>query len=190
MKAFFLWVFCFSVSVAVAQNRNSVWCFGDSAGVNFNNLNNPIPYFTTMDGRGSAVSIQDSVYNVLFYAYTSAPQLLTNIKNSNNDTLLSSKKLQGGGLYEELTIVPFIKSNKFYLFHSGPGGFVDTLYYSIIDMNLDNGKGAVIKRNAPFLNVRTADCVNAIKNGATPNNIEIPYFLQYPYKININADFN
>jgi hypothetical protein len=33
---------------ATAQNRNSIWCFGDSAGINFSNINNPVPITTSM----------------------------------------------------------------------------------------------------------------------------------------------
>ncbi|MFN8234691.1 MAG: hypothetical protein U0X89_01025 [Bacteroidia bacterium] len=45
MKLKFIFVFLVSVLLvnheSKAQNRNSIWCFGDSAGINFSNINNP-----------------------------------------------------------------------------------------------------------------------------------------------------
>jgi len=53
-----------------AQNKNSIWCFGDSAGINFSNINNPVPFTSSVEGRGSCVSIADNNGNLLFYSNT------------------------------------------------------------------------------------------------------------------------
>ena len=66
MKNIFLLLF-FIAANAVAQNQNSVWIFGDSAGIDFSNLNNPVPVFSGMDERGSCASIADTSGNLLFY---------------------------------------------------------------------------------------------------------------------------
>ena len=57
-----------STNILHAQNRNSIWVFGDSALVDFSNINNPVPGISSMDGRGSCVSIADSSGSLLFYA--------------------------------------------------------------------------------------------------------------------------
>ncbi|MBL0340462.1 MAG: hypothetical protein IPP71_05755 [Bacteroidetes bacterium] len=49
-----------------AQNRNMVWTFGDSAGIDFTNIQNPIPIATGIDGRGSCVSISDTLGELIF----------------------------------------------------------------------------------------------------------------------------
>ncbi|MBK7391249.1 MAG: hypothetical protein IPI23_19915, partial [Bacteroidetes bacterium] len=49
-----------STNILHAQSRNSIWVFGDSALVDFSNINNPVSGVSSMDGRGSCVSIADS----------------------------------------------------------------------------------------------------------------------------------
>ena len=55
-----------------AQNRNSIWCFGDSAGINWNNPQQPQFFSCATKTRGTSVSVADSSGNLLFYAYTRA----------------------------------------------------------------------------------------------------------------------
>lgn len=55
-----------------AQNRNSVWVFGDSSLVDFGNAGSPVTGVSGMDGRGSCVSISDTSGSLLFYAFTRA----------------------------------------------------------------------------------------------------------------------
>jgi hypothetical protein len=50
-----------------AQKRNNIWCFGDSAGINFNNLNNPVPISTGLRTRGSCASIADTNGTFAFF---------------------------------------------------------------------------------------------------------------------------
>ena len=52
-----------------SQNRNNIWCFGDSAGIDFNQTV-AAPINTNLDTRGSCTSIADSTGNLLFYAST------------------------------------------------------------------------------------------------------------------------
>jgi hypothetical protein len=78
-----------------AQNNNSIWCFGDSAGINFSNINNPVPYYSAMRGRGSCASIADDTGNLLFYSNTYT--YLTLVWNVLNDTMTNSYPMGGGG---------------------------------------------------------------------------------------------
>ncbi|MCC7233355.1 MAG: hypothetical protein IT242_10445 [Bacteroidia bacterium] len=50
--------------------RNAVWCFGDSAGIDFSDLSNVHPITSAMDGRGTCVFIADSTGQLLLYAYS------------------------------------------------------------------------------------------------------------------------
>jgi len=77
-----------------AQNKNSIWCFGDSAGINFSNINNPVPYYSAMRGRGSCASIADDTGNLLFYGNTYL--YLTLVWNALNDTMTNSYPMGGG----------------------------------------------------------------------------------------------
>ncbi|MDQ3049591.1 MAG: hypothetical protein M3Q95_01765, partial [Bacteroidota bacterium] len=62
----------FFSSLLHGQNQNSIWCFGDSSGIDFTNINNPLAFSTALDSRGSCVSISDTSGNLLFYANTRA----------------------------------------------------------------------------------------------------------------------
>ncbi len=151
---------CFS------QNRNSVWCFGDSAGIDFSNVNNPTSLVSAMRGRGACVSICDTLGSILFYGNTYSGMAETLLWNSQHDTLDNSDTLIGEGYYNELQIVPFPNnSNKYYLFQTGIAGFFDGVYYSVIDMTLDGGLGSVILKNQQIFNNRVADCIQAIRHG-------------------------
>ncbi|MBK6445093.1 MAG: hypothetical protein IPF81_07205 [Bacteroidetes bacterium] len=57
---FFLLLFILSASYASAQFTDRYWCFGDSAGIDFRNLNNPIPGESVLRSRGTCASICDS----------------------------------------------------------------------------------------------------------------------------------
>ena len=119
-----------------------------------------------MDGRGSSVSISDSIGNLQFYAYSNMSYALTTIYDATHDTMLNSQLIQGDGTYNELVIIPKPNSpNLYFLFNKGAVGFIDTLYYSLIDMNLNGGLGQVVEKNRSIDAYRVADCVTAVKHG-------------------------
>jgi WD40 repeat protein len=108
--------------------------------------------------------ICDKSGNLLFYSNG------VYIANANNDTMLNGSGLNpadfttdhkdyGLTIPQANLIIPFPDdSMKYYLFHETaddyPGATYSSffLYYSIIDMNLDNGLGAVIQKNSILLN--------------------------------------
>ncbi len=152
--------FCFS------QNRNSVWIFGDSAGISINNLTSPIPINSEMNGRGSCASISDTNGNLLLYSWNLAgtDDSATFIFNALNDTMVNGSRLTGGDLYNQIVIAPFPALDKYYVFHLG---VLTTygLYYSLVDMTQDSGRGAVVQKNIQLNNFRPGDCLTVIKHG-------------------------
>ena len=97
MKYKFIFILSLVITGEIkAQNRNSIWCFGDSAGINFSNINNPVPITTAMRGRGSCVSIADDSGNLMFYSNTYS--YLTLVWNALNDTMTNSYPMGGGGM--------------------------------------------------------------------------------------------
>ena len=164
---FSLFIFLFFINFsAFCQSRNSIWCFGDSAGIDFNDTISPIAFVTSMDGRGSCVSICDSAGVLQFYANTYMPLAKVCVWNINHDTLLNSNdSLIGDGIYNELQIVPFPgNDHKLYLFSTGIRGHYDGIYFSEIDMNLDQGLGAVTVKLVQITNNRIGDCLQAVKH--------------------------
>jgi hypothetical protein len=161
--------FLFFVSYNLyGQNQNSIWIFGDSAGIDFTNLNNPIPIASSMVGRGSCVSIADTSSNLLFYSNTRGGAGNTGIIwDQTNQVLQNGDSIVGQAWFNEMVIVPMPDSiNKYYLFSIGiTTSSAQGLFYSIIDMSLNGGLGAVTQKNIQLLNFRMADCIGAIKHG-------------------------
>ncbi len=125
-----------------SQNKNSIWCFGDSAGIDFRNLSNPVPISTGMDGRGGCSSISDSAGNLLFYSFSYVTYQLTKILSADHAVMTNSNLMPGWGLYNDNLILPKPGSNhEYYNFFLGSGGAVDTTYYALVDMNLNGGLG-------------------------------------------------
>ena len=154
-------------SFVKAQYRNSIWCFGDSAGIDFRNVSMPVPISTSLDSRGSCVSVSDSLGNLLFYANTRAGMIgrTTLVWNRNDQPMVNGDSIVGEGWYHELLIVPFPNDlNKYYLFCLDITSIHD-FYYSIIDMKEDNGLGAVVSKNILIRNDSVCDAMTAVKHG-------------------------
>ncbi|MBA3283777.1 MAG: T9SS type A sorting domain-containing protein [Nitrosopumilus sp.] len=151
------------------QNRNSIWCFGDSALIDFSNTSNPVVGASSMDGRGSCASIADTSGNILFYAHTRATiaGFSGRIYDSTHQLMQNGNLIAGQGWYKEMVIIPDpASSNLYYLFcigitNSCPPG----LYYSTIDMNLNGGLGAIVQKNAQLDTSNTVDGIAAVKHG-------------------------
>lgn len=170
-KYYFILVILISVincEYSQAQNRNAIWCFGDSAGVDFTIPSSPQPYFSAMRSRGTAVSISDSSGQLLFYAHTgdtsNAVNFQGNVKNKLHLMMDNGDSIIGISWYQEMVIIPFPDDNQKYYLFTQDVSLNYGIYYSIIDMSLNNGLGKVTIKNQQILNIRMADCITAIKH--------------------------
>jgi gliding motility-associated-like protein len=121
-----------------AQQNNN-WYFGNNAALDFNT--NPVtPLATTgfnaMEGTGS---VSDLSGNLLFYTDG------TVIRDRNHNVMPNGSGILGGPSSTQLLIVPKPGNcNRFYVFtpsdHTGTGD----LYYTEVDMCLNNGDGDVV----------------------------------------------
>ena len=151
---------------AYSQKQNNIWCFGDSAGIDFNNVSNPITFSSSLDTRGSCVSIADTNGQLLFYANTRAlgPNNTTVVYNRIHQLMENSDSIVGEGWYNELIILPFPgDEKKYYLFSLevlSPYG----LYYSIIDMSYNGGQGKVVQKNAQLQTYKAWDAMAAVRH--------------------------
>ena len=134
--AFIFLLSAVTIEKAEAQNRNSIWCFGDSAGIDFNNPNIPLTFASGMDGNGSCSSIADSNGSLIFYAnfdYNGD----TKIWNSMHSPIVNSDTLVGFGLFQSLIIVPVPDNDSlYYIFVLYLG---DGIYYHQINMKYNDG---------------------------------------------------
>jgi hypothetical protein len=152
-----------------SQNRNNIWCFGDSSGIDFGNGTTPTTFRTSVVSRGSCVSIADSLGSLLFYAHTragaSTSGTSTYVFDHNHNLMPNGTNIKGESWFNELIIIPNPgTSQEYFLFTKGtstsPG-----LAYSKIDMSLNGGLGDISQKNIFINNVRNADCLTAIKHG-------------------------
>lgn len=142
--------------ISLSQNRDRIWVFGDSTGINFNDLSNPIPIATNssyIDENNASIS--DEAGNLQFYiggvadstGYVFYPRMRIFNKNGeimdNGDSISSDYSETNG-----LVIIPFpYNPDKYYLFHLLHVTYQSKLYYSIIDMSYNGGLGKVIDKN-------------------------------------------
>lgn len=153
-----------------AQFSNRIWCFGDSAGIDFTVPNSPTLFTSSMDCRGSCCSIADSS-GLLFYAHTQYLQYQTSnvrkgaVKNKLHLLMDSGDSLVGLAWYNEMVIVPMPgNASMFYIFHTGIY-FTPGLYYSIIDMSQNGGLGKVVSKNNQLQSAPYFSTTAAIKHG-------------------------
>ncbi|MBZ0098762.1 MAG: hypothetical protein K8F30_06740, partial [Taibaiella sp.] len=67
MKYFTTLAFVFLVISGYAQKQNNTWCFGDTAGIDFNS-GSPVPFSTAMFSYQSCASVSDrNTGTLLFY---------------------------------------------------------------------------------------------------------------------------
>ncbi|MEO8148886.1 MAG: T9SS type A sorting domain-containing protein [Bacteroidia bacterium] len=134
-----------------AQSRRDYWAFGDSAGLQFNGaVVNPIT--ASIVSNEVAASIADNAGNPLFSI--GAPFLgafRLSVFSWNNQLMTNGDTIYGEATLTQCAIIIplFGDSNMFYIIHQGTpqSGIPLKLYYSIVDMSLDSGKGAVIIKN-------------------------------------------
>lgn len=149
-----------------AQKQNSIWCFGDSAGIDFNETSNVTTFSTSLDSRGSCVSVADSTGQLLFYANTRAtlPGNTTQVWNRNHQQMENGDSIVGRGWYNELIIIPRPEfSNQYYLFSVGATSIFG-LYYSIIDVSENGGNGKVIQKNIQLHSYPAWDGIAAVNH--------------------------
>ena len=172
-KKFFFIAVLFSCHLfCIAQKRNYIWTFGDSSGINFSNLSNPVAFPSGMDSRGSCTSISDSNGILLFYASNPYPPLYYGgvirtgaVYTKNHLLMQNGDTIVGRGWYNEQIIIPKTDStNLFYVFSAGVTSIYG-FYYSVVDLSLNGGLGAVTQKNIQLQSFPNVDCLNAIKHG-------------------------
>ena len=160
-------LFLFNTCLVLAQDKNSIWVFGDSSGIDFGTGAFPTPIRTGIDSRGSCSSISDSTGHLLFYCFTRAtiggPSTL--VYNTNHQLMENGDTITGEGWYNELVIVP--KPNTPYHYYIFSLGVIHSpgLYYSEVDMSMNNGLGKIITKNSQVGSYLAWDAMAAVKHG-------------------------
>jgi hypothetical protein len=153
--------------LAFSQNRNSIWCFGDSAGIDFRNVQNPVPVSSIVRSRSDCASIADENGNLLFYVGCDTTLIFLggHVYNKNHDQMPSGSGLITGDWNHEMIIVPVPgETGKYYLFHTAITSGYLGIYYSMVDMSLDSGNGDVTQANINLTQQSVLDGVGAVRH--------------------------
>jgi hypothetical protein len=159
-----------SIQPCIAQKRGAVWCFGDSALVDFSDTSNIVTGYSSVKSRGSCASISDTTGNLLFYVSYDPTVMISGtdplkIYGANNNVILNGDSLKGGGWYNEISILPFPGSDSlYYIYYIGVT--LDTgIYYSVVDLSANGGMGEVIQKNVQLQSFKMVGCLNTVKHG-------------------------
>jgi hypothetical protein len=164
---FFIPCICF------AQKRGAVWCFGDSALVDFSDTSNIITGKSRIISRGSCATLCDSSGQLLFYtgydddvySMGGPPFNGGEIWTHQHQTMQNGDSIVMGLWYREVIIVPSPSNSvQHYTFCIGVTGNYG-LYYSLVDMSTNGGLGAVVQKNIQLQSFKQVDCLTAIKHG-------------------------
>jgi hypothetical protein len=158
-------LFTITSDITFAQKQGDVWCFGDSALIDWTDPENPIIGTSAIDSRGSCSSVSTPEGELLFYVgdiYALDPDLPEEYIyayskygiafNRYHQVMPNGYGLIGEAWYHEHVIIPMPESTtKYYIVSLVESAQTDTLvpsiYYSIVDMQADSGRGDVVLKN-------------------------------------------
>ena len=148
MKKILFYTFLLCVSSAFSQQQAANWYFGENAGIQFA----PNGDITALDdGQLNTVegcsSISDSNGNLLFYTEGSL------VYNREHNIMVNGTGLLGDLSSSQSAIVVPKPGDEdiYYIFTVGSNQSLTGLKYSIVDMTLDSGRGAITRKNTNLL---------------------------------------
>lgn len=171
-KVFFLLL----VTISTYAQEHNIWYFGTYAGLDFNS-GTPV---VIKDGKlqtleGSA-SIADSNGNLLFYTNG------VSVWNKNHEIMENGTGLMGdsSSIQSALIILKPGSNTIYYIFTVAAGGGIDGFRYSVVDIEADNGLGAIIEKNI-LLHTPTSEAISVTWH----NNGEDIWVVSHNYGNNI-----
>jgi len=140
---FFTILFCFFVSDVYAQKESNNWYFGEYSGIAFSSGVPMALYNSAMYSWNGCSTISDTTGNLLFYTNGEV------VYNRNHQQMPNGSGLLGGNGTQNCIIVPYPgNQKKYYIFTVGIEESIPPypcvgLYYSIVNMALDGGRGDI-----------------------------------------------
>lgn len=146
----FCFLLCCGVLFVKAQSENkeeSIWCFGDNVGLDFN-TDPPTLIASAAIGESAFASYSDADGSLLFY--TNGEQ----VWNSAHAPMQDGFGLDGNTLSTGITILPWPDSDSLYYIFTSPGIFNtnDGVRFHVVDMSENGGLGRVISKNDTLVN--------------------------------------
>ncbi|MBP9789777.1 MAG: T9SS type A sorting domain-containing protein [Bacteroidia bacterium] len=169
MKWFYIVLFLFQISVTKAQKQDRIWLFPDSGGIDFNNLSNPVSFRSNISYPTYwSTNISDNQGQLLFYVCGANLNLKPmRIYDRNGDLMQGADTLEGyPWVCQGSMILPMPDdSMKYYVFIARrDGGLGNSMFYNLVDMNLNGGLGEVISRDNLLISDHVNEKLNATKH--------------------------
>ncbi|MBP6403338.1 MAG: T9SS type A sorting domain-containing protein [Bacteroidia bacterium] len=165
----------FAPLYSFSQGIGSNWCFGDSAGISF--VNSTVsPLITSMECRGSSVSLSDSSGSLLFSANTgylpyfwAGSNRLGVVWNKNYQLMVNGDSLVGMAWYHEFLAIPDPGNDSISILFQIGVTSTQGLFYSKINPYFQNYTGIVTNKNTqiaiPDNDLADASCAVKHSNG-------------------------
>ncbi|MBQ3657794.1 MAG: gliding motility-associated C-terminal domain-containing protein [Bacteroidales bacterium] len=161
MKHILLFITLLTLSSEIfAQKQTNIWYFGENAGLDFNAPEVRILTDGALNNYEGVASFSDSLGNLLFYTDGRTVWNREHSVMKNGENLLGHESST-----ESAIIVPLPKSQTKYLIfvvdeHGKSGG----LSYSVADMELENGLGAITEEKNIIIENPVCEKVTAIRH--------------------------
>ncbi len=159
----------FAIS-SLGQKQDRVWLFADSAGIDFNDLSNPVAISSNISDPclTNFTSIADNNGELLFYSAAVELSLsAVRVFDKYGSLMENGDSLQGyPWVGQGSMILPMPgDSMKYYLLTGNrTGSMGNNMYYNIIDMSYNGGLGKVISKNNLLLTDYVNEKMNATKH--------------------------
>ena len=142
-----------------SQQNNRIWYFGDRAGLNFNTGSPTVLTNGQLYMHEGAASITDNSGALLFYSNG------VTVYNRNQTVMVNGNNLMAGLSSTQACLITALpgSSTQYYIFTTGDENGADNFGYSIVDMNLDGGNGAITSKNVLVAN-NVAEKMTSIRN--------------------------
>lgn len=163
-------------NVATAQVRNLfVNSSNNIVKLNFATSKPTIGYTGINNGFEAIAHAEDGLGNILFFVNADG------IYNKLNVIMPGSENIYANSSSSEIDICPFPNDpNKFYVFYNAE--FCSSLYYSVVDMKLENGLGVVVNLNVLMDTANVAEGLEIIKRPCRNSYWLIAYACEIGFK--------
>lgn len=145
-------------SLSFGQGEANIWYFGNKAGLDFNTIPPSILTTSKMNTSEGCASIADEKGNLLFYTDG------ITVWNRQHGIMLNGEELKGNSSSTQSAIIvkSIVNSSEYYIFTvDGLTGGKQGAHYSIVDMNLAGGLGAITTKNE-FILGQTSEKITVI----------------------------
>jgi len=143
MKNFFTLLLTVIVNIALSQNQANNWYFARYCGLNFNTGVPQVVHDSQMYTIFGCATISDSLGNLLFYTGEG------DVYNKNHEIMPNGSDMIHPGIFGRAIINCPGTNDIYYVFTARHPQINLGLYYSIVDMTLAGGHGAVTEKDIP-----------------------------------------